>query len=231
MAHYGKYRGKVVNPVDPLQLGRILALVPAISEMPLSWALPATPYAGSGVGFFAIPPVGANVWIEFEGGDPNYPIWSGCFWGEGETPAKPALPTTMMLKTMLGTISVNDLEAELMLSLKGPSGLMNLTMNPGGVTLSLNQISIKITPEAISLSNTPASVEVAPQGITLSNPQSVALRSGAASVEATPAAVTLADGAASIKIAPATIDIENGAGAIAVSPATVNINKGALEVM
>ena len=107
MPNYGKYRGKVVDPIDPLQFGRILALVPAISEMPLSWAMPATPYAGDGVGFFAIPPVGANVWIEFEGGDANYPIWSGCFWGEGQVPAKPAVPTTVMLKTTLGELSIN----------------------------------------------------------------------------------------------------------------------------
>ena len=73
MPNYGKYRGKVVETVDPLQLGRIIALVPAISENPLSWALPATPYAGRCVGFFALPPLGANVWIEFEGGMPIIP--------------------------------------------------------------------------------------------------------------------------------------------------------------
>ena len=49
--------------------------------------MPCAPFAGSGVGFFALPPVGANVWVEFEGGDPDYPIWSGCFWGAGEVPA------------------------------------------------------------------------------------------------------------------------------------------------
>jgi hypothetical protein len=231
MANFGKYRGKVVNPIDPLQLGRIMALVPALSELPLSWALPSTPYAGREVGFFAVPPPGANVWIEFEGGDLNYPIWTGCFWGEGEVPAEPALPTTVMLKTLLGTISINDLEAELKLSLLSPTGLMSLEMNPTGIKISLNQVSIAITQEAITLSHVPSTVEVGPEGITLSCPASVALSSGPASVELTPASVAVANGAASIEVTPASIAIENGAGSIAVSPATVSINNGALEVI
>ena len=49
---------------------------------------------GDGVGFFAMPPTGANVWVEFEGGDPDYPIWTGCFWGTGEVPAQPAARRT-----------------------------------------------------------------------------------------------------------------------------------------
>jgi uncharacterized protein involved in type VI secretion and phage assembly len=48
--------------------------------------MPCTPYAGRDVGFFAIPPVNSNVWVEFEQGDPDYPIWSGCFWGMNELP-------------------------------------------------------------------------------------------------------------------------------------------------
>lgn len=231
MPNYGKYRGKVVDPIDPLQLGRILALVPAISEMPLSWAMPATPYAGPGVGFFAIPPVGANVWIEFEGGDANYPVWSGCFWGEGEVPAEPALPTTIMLKTTLGAFSINNLDAELKLSLEAPDGLMSLVMNPTGIKLSLNEVSISITQEAITLSHAPSTAEVTPEGITVSCPESVILTSGAASVEVTPAAISLSDGAARIEIAPAAIAIENGAGNIEVSPASVSINEGALEII
>ncbi len=219
MPNYGKYRGKVVDPVDPLQLGRIIALVPAISEIPLSWAMPATPYAGSGVGFFAIPPVGANVWIEFEGGDPNYPIWTGCFWGEGEVPAEPAVPTTIMLKTTLGELSINTLDAELKLSLNAPDGLMSLVMNPTGIKLSL------------TLSHTPSTVGVTPEGITLTCPENISLKCAESVVELTPAAISLSSAEASVEIAPAAIAIENGAGSIAVSPASVTINEGALEII
>lgn len=231
MPNFGKYRGKVIDPVDPLQLGRITALVPAISEMPLNWAMPATPYAGAGVGFFAIPPVGANVWIEFEGGDANYPIWSGCFWGEGEVPAEPALPTTVMLKTMLGTLSIDDLNEELKLSLETADGLMTLVMSPTGIKLNLNEVSLSITQEAITLSHAPSTVEITPEGITVSCPESVTLNSGEATVEVTPAAISLSAGPASIEIAPAAIAIENGAGNIEVSPASVTINEGALEII
>lgn len=75
---FGKYRGKVENNIDPMMMGRVQVSVPAVlGDGGLSWAMPCAPYAGSGVGFFAIPPTGANVWVEFEGGDPDYPIWSG----------------------------------------------------------------------------------------------------------------------------------------------------------
>ena len=77
--YFGKYRGTVVSNDDPTSRGRLQVTVPNLVEN--TWAMPCVPYAGSGVGFFAIPPVGANVWVEFEGGDPDYPIWSGCFWG------------------------------------------------------------------------------------------------------------------------------------------------------
>src|SRR5215218_2128354 len=111
---FGKYRGKVENNVDPLQQGRVQVSVPAVlGEGRLSWAMPCSPYAGSGVGFFAVPPVGANVWVEFEAGDPNSPILAGCFWGLGEPPAMPALPTTKMLKTDSVTLTLGDLPGPL----------------------------------------------------------------------------------------------------------------------
>lgn len=107
---FGKYRGQVENNIDPQLMGRIQVSVPAVlGEGTLSWAMPCVPFAGSGVGFFAIPPNGANVWVEFEGGDPDYPIWSGCFWGLGEAPAMPAIEQMKVLKTDMGTITINDL--------------------------------------------------------------------------------------------------------------------------
>jgi uncharacterized protein involved in type VI secretion and phage assembly len=107
---FGKYRGNVENNIDPQMMGRIQVSVPAVlGEGSLSWAMPCAPFAGPGVGFFAIPPNGANVWVEFEGGDPDYPIWSGCFWGLGEAPAVPALAEMKVIKTDTGTITINDL--------------------------------------------------------------------------------------------------------------------------
>lgn len=107
---FGKYRGQVENNIDPQFQGRIQVSVPAVlGHGRLSWAMPCVPYAGSGVGIFAIPPVGANIWVEFEGGDPDYPIWSGCFWGLGEVPAMPAVSQMKVLKTDNVTVTITDL--------------------------------------------------------------------------------------------------------------------------
>jgi uncharacterized protein involved in type VI secretion and phage assembly len=81
---FGKYRGTVVNNVDVMQMGRIQALVPDVSGVMLtSWCMPCIPVAGIQTGVFTVPPIGAGVWVEFEQGDPDYPIWTGCFW-EGQ---------------------------------------------------------------------------------------------------------------------------------------------------
>jgi Type VI secretion system/phage-baseplate injector OB domain len=77
--YYGKYRGRVVNNLDPMQQGRIQAVVPFFGEEPLGWALPCVPCSVLGPVLTAVPSIGANVWIEFEQGDVDYPIWSGCF--------------------------------------------------------------------------------------------------------------------------------------------------------
>jgi hypothetical protein len=96
--YYGKYRGTVVNNVDPEQRGRILAQVPdVLGLIPSSWAMPCVPIAGKQQGTFFIPQLGAGVWIEFEQGDPDFPVWVGGFWGlVGEVPAMalapPAIP-------------------------------------------------------------------------------------------------------------------------------------------
>lgn len=82
---FGKYRGKVTGTKDPLNLGRIQVEVAAPFErVRTSWATPCVPYAGKDIGLFSVPPVGSNVWVEFEEGDTEKTvIWSGCFWGRG----------------------------------------------------------------------------------------------------------------------------------------------------
>ncbi|MGL5804813.1 MAG: phage baseplate assembly protein V, partial [Xenococcaceae cyanobacterium] len=110
---FGKYRGKVTSNKDPLHLGRVQVTVPAIYfEGRESWAMPCTPYAGRDIGFFTVPPVDTNIWVEFEGGDPDYPIWTGCFWGENELPqnARVAEPDKVQVfKTYGITITLSNL--------------------------------------------------------------------------------------------------------------------------
>jgi hypothetical protein len=82
LRYYGKYRGTVIENIDPEQLGRILVEVPDVLGLtPSSWAMPCVPAAGIQSGVFVVPPLGSGVWVEFEQGDPDYPIWTGGFWG------------------------------------------------------------------------------------------------------------------------------------------------------
>ncbi|UCC61658.1 MAG: baseplate assembly protein [Anaerolineae bacterium] len=223
MADQGKYRGKVVNNNDPLMLGRIIGLVPAISEKPLTWATPCVPYAGAGVGFFAVPPIDANVWIEFEGGDPGKPIWTGCFWGKDEVPAEPAVPTTKVFKTDRITVSVDDLASELKLEVETDAGLRTVVMGPDGIKLSSDAVTVTIAQEAIELKNAEASVSVASQA--------VAVKNGSATAEIAPQSVALKNGDAGVEIMPGSIGLRNGGASVDLSPASVSLNKGALEVM
>src|SRR5437763_9895054 len=113
---YGKYRGTVLNNADPLGLGRIQANVAEVlGEVPTGWATPCIPYAGPGSGFFAVPPIGAGVWIEFEAGDVSRPVWTGCYWGELELPTvppspagTPTPPTTKIWRSDLGLTTAFD---------------------------------------------------------------------------------------------------------------------------
>jgi len=81
----GKFRGTVLNNVDPETRGRLMLSIPdVLGVVPSTWAEPCTPLAGPTgppMGVYMVPPIGAGVWVEFEHGDPNYPIWVGCRWG------------------------------------------------------------------------------------------------------------------------------------------------------
>ncbi len=78
----GKFRGTVVNNIDPEQRGRIQVIVPDVSAFGLTtWAMPSLPIGGLQSGIFSVPMPGSGVWVEFEQGDLDYPIWTGIFWG------------------------------------------------------------------------------------------------------------------------------------------------------
>lgn len=164
---FGKYRGTVINNIDPLNEGRLIVEVPdVLSLSPSSWALPCVPLAGPTgppMGVYLVPPIGAGVWIEFEKGDPDYPIWVGCRWGSAAgvpTLALAGLPVSpnivlqtagqtavvvsdvpavgVMLKSAAGTsmILVNDIGITIQ-----TTGLLTLT----GTTVAINQTALVIT--------------------------------------------------------------------------------------
>jgi uncharacterized protein involved in type VI secretion and phage assembly len=162
---YGKYRGKVTNNLDPNRLGRVQVLVPAVfGEFAFNWAMPSVPYAGAQNAFYAIPPIGANVWVEFEAGDPERPIWGGCFWGDNEVPSKatqtPAVIPHLLFQTTGGTT--------FMLSdAPGPTGGILLKTTTGakieindiGITIDNGKgASIKLTAASITIKGTPTAI-------------------------------------------------------------------------
>ncbi len=100
---YGKYRGVVSDNMDPLMTGRVKATVPdVLGDRESGWAMPCVPFGGSGMGMVVLPSVGAGVWIEFENGNPDYPIWTGCWWGSAaDVPPDALVPPYK--KTMIVT--------------------------------------------------------------------------------------------------------------------------------
>ena len=139
---YGKYRGTVINNLDPMQIGRIQVIVPDVSTVALSsWAMPCMPVAGIQTGMFTVPPISAGVWVEFEQGDPDYPIWVGCFYGTAaEVPALARLVPPVLFGITLQTTLQNGIVIS---DLAGPTGGIMLK-SATGATLIVNDTGIYI---------------------------------------------------------------------------------------
>ena len=147
---YGKYRGLVIENIDPEQIGRVMVQVPdVLGEIPSSWAMPCVPVAGIQSGIFAVPPIGSQVWVEFEQGDPDFPIWTGGFWGlVADVPifatAPPAIPpgqNLVMQTTGQNMIMVSDAPPSPVtggIVLKSVSGAM-IVVNETGIYISNGQ--------------------------------------------------------------------------------------------
>jgi len=139
---YGKYRGTVINNVDPMQMGRLMVQVPDVSNvLPSTWAMPCAPFAGAQSGSVAVPPAGASVWVEFEQGDSDYPIWTGCFWGSSaEVPplalaAPPGVQAIVIQSVGQSTLMISDVP--------GPTGGI-LLKSSSGASIAINDTGITI---------------------------------------------------------------------------------------
>ena len=140
--YYGLYRGTVVNNVDPMMLGRLMITVPDVgSAIPSTWAMPCVPMAGKQMGTFLIPQIGSGVWVQYEGGDPDYPVWTGGWWGNSaEVPALalagvPGNPNIVLQSSLQNALVISDLP--------GPTGGIMLKSTTGA-TLIVNDTGIYI---------------------------------------------------------------------------------------
>lgn len=139
MPHYGKYRGTVADNRDPLQLGRLQLRVPDVfGAAPSNWALPCLPPGPRP----AFPEIGDTVWVEFEQGDANHPVWCGVFWTEAsnvpETLRQPAPTDTLSLRTPDGAMI--DI---------GPAGIV--ISNGKGASIELSGPSVSINHGALAI--------------------------------------------------------------------------------
>lgn len=143
--YLGKFRGTVVVNVDPLRQGRIQVQVPdVLGSVPSSWAMPCLPVAGPQMGQYVVPPVGAGVWVEFEQGDPSFPIWTGCWYGsQAEVPAAallgPPVTPNMVLQTVAGHhILLSDQPGNAGITLRTATGA-SLSVTDRGIVLDNGQ--------------------------------------------------------------------------------------------
>lgn len=123
--YFGKYRGIVKSTADQTNRGRLQVQVPAVLGTALVWAMPCVPYAGDKVGFYSLPKPETGVWVEFEGGDPSYPVWTGCFWADDELP-DPGGAAIKIWKTDKLVLRIDDDADELLVKTTADS---KLTLN------------------------------------------------------------------------------------------------------
>ncbi|MGO9443391.1 MAG: phage baseplate assembly protein V [Thiobacillaceae bacterium] len=161
--YYGKYRGTVVSNLDPEGLGRVQAIVPDVQGLiPMSYAMPCLPAAGKGTGAYFLPEIGSGVWIEFEQGDPDYPIWTGCFWGiAAELPemgiaSPPPTPNIVFQTTGRNSITVFGI----------PGGGIQICAGP---VASPESPQILVTEAGIIITNGQASIVLAGPTVTIND--------------------------------------------------------------
>jgi Type VI secretion system/phage-baseplate injector OB domain len=226
--HWGKYRGTVVDNQDPLACGRLLVSVPGI--VITNWAMPCVPLADIATGTFVRPGIDSNVWVEFERGDPDKPIWVGCWWGEGQIPrmaqefnAVPAVPAITIESAAAG-ISICDVPIE---AGGDTPGNVNIIAGAGAVTIALTEGSVNIT--APEVTTTTGSFNLIAAGVTITAENflmsALDVTIGAEGTVNVAAPMVTIEAAAVVNFTAPTVTIE--AAAVNISAATMTIEAAA----
>lgn len=162
-SYYGKYRGIVTDVDDPDNRCRIRATVPAVlGEHPCAWAMPAMPFAGDGHGMVMLPAIGSGVWIEFEAGRLDNPIWSGAWWASGQRP-DPQGPKVRVIVSENGHQVILDDDSDEVKVVHGMGP--GIKMTGSEIVLTVGACELKITSTEISLNN--GLIKVGQAGVSL----------------------------------------------------------------
>ncbi len=152
--YYGKYRGTVVNNLDPMRMGRLQVSCPHVfGPNVLAWAMPCVPFAGNLEGFYMLPLPGSNVWVEFEAGDPDRPIWTGCFWTTQTIPPTALTPLVRTIKTLSCSITLDETPGAGGVSLQVLPPLVTtpctLRLDATGILINVGGATVKLSPPNI----------------------------------------------------------------------------------
>jgi uncharacterized protein involved in type VI secretion and phage assembly len=146
---FGKYRGSVTDVDAPSM--RIKATVPAVlGDQATGWCRACTPYAGPDQGFAFLPDVGAGVWIEFEGGDVSYPIWTGCYWRDDEQPSQVTDRVRAIITASGHTILFDDDQTTITITDQNNN---KVTLSSDGMALERGGNSVAINDSKVSVND------------------------------------------------------------------------------
>ena len=187
---YGVFTAQVINPVDPMTLGRVQVRAPFLDALDLQpWARVVVPMAGMLHGNYFIPNFGDEVLVAFEHGDPRAPYIIGGLWTAMALPPLPSpLPQIRAIRTIAGNQIV-------------------FTEVPPSVTIQTAPTAPEVLPSPPSPTGPHSTIMMSPAGIQAMTPTTIQLVVGTTTILMNPSSITLVLGSSMITMTPAGIDI------------------------
>ncbi|HEY1293399.1 MAG TPA: phage baseplate assembly protein V [Chloroflexota bacterium] len=230
--YFGKYRGKVVSNTDDSGVGMLEVTVADVLGENTAWALPSLPFAGPGVGWLMLPPVGADVWVDFERGDPSFPVWSGCFWDTASPFAESTSARVKMLKTECFSLCLDSGGAD------GGQPTATIQVNVGSQE-SPRLLSVAFDAAGITLKNDERTVVVGSSSVVVSSGDTsqvtvesgtVTIKNGDTTITVASSSIGLACSSGAVNLSESEVAVSNGVPSVKLTQTSVNVNNGALVV-
>ncbi|MEU6667882.1 phage baseplate assembly protein V [Streptomyces sp. NPDC046727] len=246
---YGKYRGRVVDDRDPARLGRLRVSVPSVlgPDVVTGWATPCLPYGGAAdQGFLFVPERDAGVWVEFEEGDLEFPVWVGTYWtrpdSNSQLPTPQAAdgsttadvqdpPTRKIIKTSKGhTVQFEDADGKESLLLREGRHGHRITMDGEGFTLvDKRNSTIVFDKNGIEITDaTGNSIRMTDSAVTIADNRSNSVKLSTAGIELTDTtgnSIRMTDSAMTLRsVVPFSIDASGQT--VTIVAAGIDLKKG-----